>query len=158
MKMKLIGFIINPIAGLGGSVGLKGTDGELYKLALEMGAKSIIPNIVNQFLNNLEYKKELKFVSAPAQMGEDYLIDNEIEYEVIGEIGDETDAADTKKIVSLLLKKNVDCIVFFGGDGTARDIFDAIGSEVPIIAIPSGVKMFSAVFAINSRAAAQILD
>jgi predicted polyphosphate/ATP-dependent NAD kinase len=156
--MKLIGFIVNPIAGLGGSVGLKGTDGNLYKLALQMGAKPNTVNIVNQFLNSLEYKKEIKFLAAPAQMGEDYLGDYEIEYEVVGEIGDKTDADDTKKIANLLIVKNVECIVFFGGDGTARDIFDAIGSEIPVIAVPSGVKMFSAVFAINPRAAAHILD
>ena len=156
--MKLIGFIVNPIAGLGGSVGLKGTDGDLYKLALELGAKPIISNIVNQFLNNLECKKKIKFLTAPAQMGEEFLGDSEIDYETIGDIGDETDANDTKKIANLLLKKNVDCIVFFGGDGTARDIFDVVRSEKPVIAVPSGVKMFSAVFAINPRAAAKILD
>ena len=156
--MKLIGFIVNPIAGLGGSVGLKGTDGELYKLALEMGAKSIIANIVNQFLDNIENKKEIKFLTAPAQMGEDYLSEIGIQYEVIGEIGDETDANDTKRIANSLMEKLVSCIVFFGGDGTARDIFDAVGSDMPAIAVPSGVKMFSAVFAVNPRAAAKILD
>ena len=156
--MKLIGFIVNPIAGLGGSVGLKGTDGELYKLALEMGAKSSITNIVKQFLDNIENKKEIKFLTAPAQMGEDYLHKIGIEYEVIGEIGNETDANDTKRIANSLMEKDVSCIVFFGGDGTARDIFDAIGSDMPVIAVPSGVKMFSAVFAVNPRAAAKILD
>jgi predicted polyphosphate/ATP-dependent NAD kinase len=156
--MKLIGFIVNPIAGLGGSVGLKGTDGDLYKLALKMGAKRVTPNIVSQFLDNLEYKKEIRFLTAPTQMGADFLIDSELKYEVIGEIGEETDANDTKKIVNLLIEKNVDCLVFFGGDGTARDIFDAAGIKIPVIAVPSGVKMFSAVFAVNPRAAAKILD
>ena len=156
--MKLIGFIVNPIAGLGGSVGLKGTDGELYKLAIEMGAKPTIVNIVKQFLKNLENKKEIKFLTAPAQMGGDYLSESGIKYEVIGEIGDETNANDTKKIANLLIEKNVNCIVLFGGDGTVRDIFDIVGSGIPIIAVPSGVKMFSAVFAVNPRAAAKILD
>ncbi|MFW9819328.1 MAG: ATP-NAD kinase family protein, partial [Candidatus Thorarchaeota archaeon] len=48
--------------------------------------------------------------------------------------------------------------IFCGGDGTARDIFDSVDLEKPVVALPAGVKMFSSVFAINPRAAAEIVD
>lgn len=156
--MKLIGFIVNPIAGLGGSVGLKGTDGDLYKQALEMGAEPIVPRIVKEFLNNLKGSEGILFLTAPAQMGEQYLAGSEFKYKVVGEIGNKTTAMDTKKIAKLLQKESIDILIFFGGDGTARDIFDAVGLDIPVVAVPCGVKMFSGVFAVNPRAAATILE
>ena len=156
--MKLIGFIVNPIAGLGGTVGLKGTDGELFKRALEMGAEPVAERIVTQFLNSLNKTGEIMFLTAPAQMGAHFLEATSFNFKIVGEIGTKTTAADTIKIANLLKKESVDCLVFFGGDGTARDIYDAIGLDIPVIAVPSGVKMFSAVFAVNVRAAAEILD
>lgn len=156
--MKTLGFIVNPVAGMGGSVGLKGTDGELYKKALKMGAKSITPKLIEQFLNEVKNFDKITFLTAPSIMGEVYLKSKQLNYEVIGQIEEETTSTDTKNIARLLLKKKVELIVFFGGDGTARDIFDSIGLNLPVIAAPTGVKMFSSVFAINSRAAAELID
>lgn len=156
--MRLIGFIVNPIAGMGGSVGLKGTDGDLYKKALEMGAKSTTPKLIEQFLSSIENKKKITFITAPDIMGESYLINRGFNYEIVGNIGTETSPEDTKEIVKLLYDKKVEILVFFGGDGTARDIYDSIALKLPVIAVPTGVKMFSSVFAVNSRAAAKLLD
>jgi len=156
--MRLFGFIVNPVAGMGGSVGLKGTDGDLYKKALKMGAKSITPELIEQFLVEIKNKDKITFLTAPGIMGEVYLNSKQFNYDVIGQIEEETSSNDTKNIAKLLLKKKVELIVFFGGDGTARDIFDSIGLNLPVIAVPTGVKMFSSVFAINSRAAAQLID
>jgi predicted polyphosphate/ATP-dependent NAD kinase len=156
--MKKIGLIVNPIAGMGGSVGLKGTDGDIYIKALELGAKPIAPQRINELLNSIKSKKDIYFLVAPNKMGEDYVKDKEFIYEVIGQIGKITTADDTKNIAKLMVKKQIDLIVFCGGDGTAIDIYDAIGLKVPVIAVPAGVKMFSSIFALNPRAAAEILN
>ena len=156
--MKKIGLIVNPIAGMGGSVGLKGTDGDIYIKALEMGAKPIAPQRVNELLISIKNKKDIYFLVAPNKMGEDYVKYKEFKYEVVGQIEEFTTAEDTKNIARLMIKKKIDLIVFCGGDGTAIDIYDAIGLKVPVIAVPAGVKMFSSIFALNPRAAAEILN
>ena len=156
--MKKIGLIVNPIAGMGGSVGLKGTDGDIYKKALKLGAKPVAPKRVSQFLSNLKNKEDLFLFVAPGKMGENYVKKKGFTYEVIGEIKKKTTAEDTKRISNQMIEKSIEILVFCGGDGTARDIYDAIGIEKPVVAIPSGVKMFSSVFALNPRAGAEIID
>jgi predicted polyphosphate/ATP-dependent NAD kinase len=51
----------------------------------------------------------------------------------------------------------VDLILFCGGDGTARDIASVVGTRVPILGIPSGVKMYSGVFGVTPARTAEIL-
>ena len=156
--MKKIGLIINPIAGMGGSVGLKGTDGDIYKEAIKMGATPVTPIRANELLSNVNNKDNLTLLVAPGKMGADIVKDLGINYRIIGEISKDTTKEDTKRIAKQLVSENIDLLIFCGGDGTARDIFDSIGLEKPVLALPAGVKMFSSVFAINPRAAAQILD
>jgi predicted polyphosphate/ATP-dependent NAD kinase len=156
--MKRIGFIANPIAGMGGSVGLKGTDGDIVKQAIEMGATPITPRRVQNFLTNIKNRDRILFIVAPGKMGKDYVKDKDFEFKVVGNIGENTTAEDTKRIAKLMVKESIDLLVFCGGDGTARDIFDAIELKIPVVAIPSGVKMFSSVFALNPKAAARIVD
>ncbi|MFX0176546.1 MAG: ATP-NAD kinase family protein [Candidatus Hodarchaeota archaeon] len=156
--MKKIGLIVNPIAGMGGSVGLKGTDGDIYKKALELGAKPVSPKRVSQFLTNIENINNVHFLVAPGKMGADFLEGRKLQFETIGVITNQTSKEDTKSIAKLMVSQDIDLLVFCGGDGTARDIYDAIGLEVPVLAIPSGVKMYSPIFAINPIAASEILD
>ncbi len=156
--MKRIGFIANPIAGMGGSVGLKGTDGDIFKKAIEMGATPITPSRVQNFLINIKNRDNILLIVAPGKMGEDYVKGNNFKFKVMGDIGENTTAEDTKRIARLMIESGIDLIVFCGGDGTARDIFDVIKLKIPVVAIPSGVKMFSSVFALNPKAAAQIVD
>ena len=153
-----IGLIVNPIAGMGGSVGLKGTDGDLYKKAIELGADYVAPKRVIEFLKNIQNKEQIEFFVAPGRMGADYLDSRLFSFKIVGNISDLTSAEDTKQIASLMVKENIDLIAFFGGDGTARDIYDAIGLDIPVIGVPTGVKMFSSVFTINPRAAAELID
>ncbi|MFX0104717.1 MAG: ATP-NAD kinase family protein [Candidatus Hodarchaeota archaeon] len=156
--MKKIGLIVNPIAGMGGSVGLKGTDGNIFQEAIRMGATPVAPQRVSELLSQIKRKKEIFFLVAPGIMGVEYIKDKGFKFEVIGKIREHTTSEDTKSIAKEMINKTIELLVFCGGDGTARDIYDAIGLKKPVVALPAGVKMFSSVFALNPRAAAQIVD
>lgn len=156
--LKKIGLIINPIAGMGGAVGLKGTDGDIYKKAIEMGATPVTPIRANELLSNVKNKDKIMLLVAPGKMGADIVKDLGIQFKIIGKIVEETTEEDTKRIARLMVNQDIDLLIFCGGDGTARDIYDSIGLERPVVALPAGVKMFSSVFAINPRAAAEIVD
>ena len=155
--MKKTGLIVNPIAGMGGSVGLKGTDGKTYKKALELGAKPTTPQRIEDTLALIK-KKDLFFITAPGKMGEYYIKKFNFKYEVISKIGEETNADDTKRIIREMVDKGIELLIFVGGDGTARDIYDVLGLTTPVVGIPSGVKMFSPVFALSTTAAAEIIN
>lgn len=155
--MKKIGLIVNPIAGMGGSVGLKGTDGDIVKKALALGAKPTTPQRIEETLSLIQ-RKDLYFLVAPGPMGADFIKKFDYKFEVISEIGEETDSSDTKRIVGEMLEKGIDILMFVGGDGTARDIYDVLGLTTPVVGIPSGVKMFSPVFALSTTAAAEIIN
>ncbi|MRT92513.1 ATP-NAD kinase family protein [Ancylomarina sp. 16SWW S1-10-2] len=155
--MKSIGLIVNPIAGMGGSVGLKGTDGKTYKKAIELGAQPTTPERIKKTLA-LVNRKDLYFITAPGKMGEDYIKKFDFKYEVISKIEAETNADDTKRIIREMLVKGIDLLIFVGGDGTARDVYDVLGLTIPVVGIPSGVKMFSPVFALSTFAAAEIIN
>lgn len=138
-----IGLIVNPIAGMGGSVGLKGTDGNAYDKAVELGAIR---------MSHLAAKRALALVRSDAQfvsadrMGSDVLEYLDISHDVIPVASNETKGDDTKAVAKMM-KDSCDLILFCGGDGTARDILDAVGTDVPVLGIPAGVKMYSSVFA-----------
>jgi predicted polyphosphate/ATP-dependent NAD kinase len=157
-KRKL-GLVINPIAGIGGRVGLKGSDGvEIQKKALELGA---VPQSLNRAVQALErvtlIKDDLKIVTYPTKMGENAAKKCGFAPIVIGSIKkDETTAEDTMNAAEEMLRLDVDLLLFAGGDGTARDIYNAIGEEILVLGIPAGVKVHSAVFAVNSRSAGDL--
>lgn len=159
-KMK-IGFVINPIAGMGGKVGLKGTDG-VYEKAIELGAEPVAQKRAEKALEKMEEGHE--WYTAEGIMGEDSLKkffmedDVRVVYESIDDEIGHTKANDTHRAVREFLKEEIDLIVFCGGDGTARDVFEEVGTEIPILGIPAGVKMHSGVFGINPEASAQLFN
>jgi predicted polyphosphate/ATP-dependent NAD kinase len=155
---RLIGLIVNPVAGMGGSVGLKGTDGEMYKRALELGARPVTPKRTDEVLSHIKKKDRITLVVAPGEMGERHIGDCDLPFRVIGTVGEGTSKEDTKRISKEMVSHGVELLVFVGGDGTARDIYDAIRSKVPVVAVPAGVKVFSSVFAVSARAAAEMVD
>jgi predicted polyphosphate/ATP-dependent NAD kinase len=157
-----IGFLVNPIAGMGGRVGLKGTD-NVYEKAVSLGAKPVSTKravqCLQEFTNNFKEKNSVVWLTCDNNMGKTVLDTVGIEkYEIIYSSSNKiTNSEDTLLAASYFLKNNVDIIIFCGGDGTARDIASVIGEKIPILGIPSGVKMHSAVFGINPEATAKIL-
>jgi predicted polyphosphate/ATP-dependent NAD kinase len=157
--MKTIGLIINPVAGMGGAVGLKGTDGEAtLRRAIFLGAKPIAPARAELFLSFLRPTKDkVHLLAAAGIMGEYEARKAGFQCSSIDEVKDKTKAEDTEKAAKNMMKKSVDLLVFCGGDGTARDVMDAIGTNLPVLGVPTGVKMHSAVFAFNPESAARIV-
>ncbi|MFX0049966.1 MAG: ATP-NAD kinase family protein [Candidatus Hodarchaeota archaeon] len=166
--MKTIGLIINPIAGMGGKVGLKGTDSpEILQEAIKRGAQPIANkrsiSFLEELIKHLEHKK-MHFIIPQGDMGENvfkslYNVSSTLSWQVITEIPipKETTQKNTIRVAEYLKKIKVDLLLFVGGDGTARDIQQAVGPEFPILGIPSGVKMHSGVFSHGIKKGVQVL-
>jgi predicted polyphosphate/ATP-dependent NAD kinase len=156
---KRLGLIVNPVAGIGGRVGLKGSDGaEIQRMAFELGA---VPEALQRAIQALErlepVKDELEVVTYPGEMGEDAARAGGFEPMVIGCIQPgETTPGHTIKAAREMLRLKVNLLLFAGGDGTARDIYNAVGEGMPVLGIPAGVKIHSAVFATSPRSAGDV--
>ena len=157
-SVRTVGFIVNPVAGMGGAVGLKGTDGEaILDKAISLGAKPVAPARAESFLSELSaFKKGLQLVVGAGAMGENEAKSCGFTCRVIGEKKEKTSAEDTKAIAKRIAECGVNLLVFCGGDGTARDILKAVNASLPVLGVPTGVKMHSAVFAVNPQAAARV--
>ncbi|OPX63178.1 MULTISPECIES: ATP-NAD kinase family protein [unclassified Methanoregula] len=156
--MKRIGLIVNPVAGMGGSVGLKGTDGNVEE-ARRRGAVPHATDRATAALGRLAGKTDLVFITCSGSMGADALKGAGItDFEEVYRYTGESSQADTKNAVKAFLKNGVDLVLFCGGDGTARDVFDITGRDVPLLGIPAGVKMYSAVFAVDPASAADLVQ
>ncbi|MCL2164501.1 MAG: ATP-NAD kinase family protein [Oscillospiraceae bacterium] len=159
--MKRIGFLINPISGLGGSVGLKGTDGaETVRKALDQGAK---PKAAERALTTLKslqpVKNQFTLLTPNGLMGESVALEAGLSPIVLRDVcknavGLLTDTTFQDTVAAArIMKDNADLIIFTGGDGTARNVMDAIGTSVVCIGVPAGVKMHSGVFATTPQSA-----
>ncbi len=152
--MKKLGLIVNPIAGMGGRVGLKGTDGaDVLSRARELGAQPEATRRAVEALAVIAGAGEPpEVVAYPHEMGEDEAREAGFAPTVVGSISSgETTAADTRRAAREMESLGVDLILFAGGDGTARDVYDAVALRVPTLGVPAGVKIHSAVFAITPR-------
>ncbi|MGQ9551555.1 MAG: ATP-NAD kinase family protein [Candidatus Bathycorpusculaceae bacterium] len=160
VSVKTVGLIVNPIAGMGGAVGLKGTDGKvILEKARILGAKPIAPARAQSFLSELRpIQKTIRLVVGAGRMGEDEALSCSFTYTVVGKRKRkrETAAEDTKEVARRIVEADADLLVFCGGDGTARDILEVVNNDIPVLGVPTGVKMHSAVFAVEPKAAARI--
>jgi len=155
---KAIGLIVNPIAGMGGAVGLKGTDGkDTLAKAVALGAKPMAHMKAELFLSELAaVKNSVHLIVGAGAMGEDDAKRCGFTSSVFGDSKLETTAEDTREIARKIAEQGVGVLVFCGGDGTARDIQKAVDMKVPVLGVPTGVKMHSAVFAVTPAAAARV--
>ncbi len=155
---KTIGFIVNPVAGMGGAVGLKGTDGkQILQQAIKLGAKPVAAQRAEIFLTELSTAKpHLKLVVGAGSMGEEEARKLEYTCRVIGMGKTDTTSEDTQSIAEAIVEAGVDLLIYCGGDGTTRDIQKAVDMKVPVLGVPTGVKMHSALFAVSPQAAARV--
>ena len=157
--MKKLGVIVNPVAGMGGRVGLKGSDGsDIQRRARELGAVAESPFRAVDALKSLtEIKERIEVVAYPAEMGENEARECGLEPTVIGSItSGGTTSEDTQQAAREMEGMGVDLLLFAGGDGTARDIYNAVGRRVTALGIPAGVKIHSAVYAVTPRNAGTV--
>jgi len=152
-----IGFVVNPIAGMGGRVGLKGTDGKVDE-ARARGAEPRAPERARAAMGSLhEHAPETRVLTWGAPMGEEAARAAGFDPEVVGRPeGEETTAADTRAAVRAVRERGVDLLVFVGGDGTAADVAEELDG-LPMLGVPAGVKVYSSVFAVDPRAAGRIV-
>jgi predicted polyphosphate/ATP-dependent NAD kinase len=158
-----LGLVINPLAGLGGSVALKGSDGVAAN-ALALGAKPQAQLRMAQALAVIKpFTSQVKIFTAAGDMGETLARQMGFDYEVVyqpnnGKMDTEfTQACDTKALVSELMTYPLDLILFAGGDGTARDIYEVLEDKLPVLGVPAGVKIHSGVYGITPHATGIVL-
>ena len=155
---KKLGLIVNPVAGMGGRVGLKGTDGgDVVKEAKLLGATPEAPQRAKDALRVISrIREKIQLFTYPKEMGEEEATQCGFRPSVIGSIkSGETSSEDTRRAAAEMKNLGVDLLLFAGGDGTARDIYNAMGRDrgLTLLGIPAGVKMYSGVFALNPRSA-----
>ena len=165
-NMFRIGLIVNPIAGIGGTVGFKGSDGlEILNQARKRGGLIQSPRRTEEFLTELKVIiNDIKIYTLKGVMGGNSALKEgfKTEFLMIEGIPTLTKLFETNSSFTIRTAKKMkdlilDLTIFVGGDGTARDIFESVGSEIPCLGIPSGVKINSSVFAVNPKAAAKLL-
>jgi len=161
-----LGLLVNPDAGLGGRLGLKGSDGQA-EIARSRGAqdrsgprmRAMLDHLITISKENLE---GIQWYVSEGRMGTDWISSAISSLEVIHSSSSSTDADDTSQLVASMVDSDIDLLVYAGGDGTTRDVVAALSEygrpELPIIGVPTGVKMHSGCFASSPKAAAEVLS
>ena len=155
----VIGVLVNPFAGIGGSVALKGSDGEATRdEALRRGATPQAPARMSRALASIAARDNVLLLTWAGEMGERSCQEAGLPCQVIGQSAMPSGPDDTRTAARRLKEAGAELLLFAGGDGTARDLVDAVGSTLPVLGVPAGCKMHSAVYAVNPEAAASLLS
>lgn len=163
MSFKL-GVIVNPYAGIGGSVGLKGSDGEAIRAeAFARGAQQRAPARMQRCLEMLQaFCERLEIYTFSGDMGEVVVRAAGFPCNLVGNaMAEPSGPQDTVNAAVALARHKVDLILFAGGDGTARNLADALtqvgAHQQAVLGVPSGVKMHSGVYANTPESAGEIV-
>ena len=157
--MKKLGLIVNPIAGMGGRCGLKGTDGvEILERARSLGGVPEAPDRAVTALRQMAHLKDLiEVVTVSGDMGETEARTAGFEPVVLlSTAGDATSSVDTRRAAEEMAAAGVDLLLFAGGDGTARDVYASVGDQQTCLGIPAGCKIHSGVYGVNPRNAGEL--
>lgn len=159
-----VGFIVNPAAGAGGAVALKGSDGmDLQAEALSRGGHGRGVERGLAFLRTLiglcpDVAEQTRWYCWAGPMGGSLLAEMGLPGEILGDSGEGTSAQDTRTAARMMRDAGADLLIFVGGDGTARDLLEICADQLPVLGIPAGVKMHSGVFAVTPRTGAALLE
>jgi predicted polyphosphate/ATP-dependent NAD kinase len=147
--MRKVGLIVNPVAGMGGRVGLKGTDGiDVLKEAIKLGAMKEAPAKALRGIEKLlPIKDDIIILTCSGDMGENQCRNLGFNVRVILDSVGSTTSQETIAGASIMEKEKVELLIFVGGDGTARDIYKGVGNRIVTLGIPAGVKIHSPVYA-----------
>ncbi len=155
-----LGVLVNPYAGIGGALALKGSDGPaIRQQALSMGAKQQAQDKSRLALLELhELKEQIHIYTASGDMGESLAVDMGFAHSVmyVPEHA-QTEGLDSELAAQALVDSDVDFILFAGGDGTARNICQVVGMSIPVLGVPAGCKIHSGVYAITPQAAGRVV-
>lgn len=153
-----LGLIINPYAGLGGAVGLKGSDG-VAEQALALGAIPMAQQRAElALLELMPWQAQICIRTVAGAMGEDIARKLGFATEVICQAAQQPSTAeDSEAAAQQLAAAGIDLLLFAGGDGTARNICSAVGDRVTVLGIPAGCKIHSGVYAITPAAAGKVV-
>jgi len=156
-----LGVLVNPFAGIGGALALKGSDGaEIREKALAMGAEQKANEKMAKALSILEaLSGQFTVMTASGDMGETVCESLGIPYEVIyTPNAEQTEGEDSERAAKAMVEANVDLLLFAGGDGTARNICSVVGTQVPVLGVPAGCKIHSGVYCVSPSAAGQVVS
>ncbi|MCB0910036.1 MAG: NAD(+)/NADH kinase [Propionibacteriaceae bacterium] len=156
-----LGLVVNPVAGIGGPAGLKGSDGvATQELARVRGAEPHAAERAVRMLHALAPRNaDQVLLAAAGPMGGDAAAAAGLATELVwSPATTPTTGADTTAAVAALVAAGAGLVLFAGGDGTARDVADGLQDGVPVLGVPAGVKMYSSCFAVGPEAAGALAD